>query len=138
MKQNGNGVASSRDPLKDLADALDAAITGVKNRTVDANASGESLLSGGGQFLSRVLYKTSYALCYGVAFPAVLLATSVPANNAIVHGFIDGAHAANNRVVAIKKPRLEPAIEPAPSREPAPPRARPRKTTRKKRQEPGA
>ena len=52
--------------------------------------------------LATVAYKTCYAISYGVVFPSVLLAKSVPQDNALVHGFIDGARAAKDMVEEMK------------------------------------
>jgi hypothetical protein len=46
----------------------------------------------------------------------MLLAKSIPPNNAIVHGLVDGAHAANDLVVQMKHRRLEPPAQPVRSR----------------------
>ena len=40
-------------------------------------------------------------------FPSVLVARSIPKNNPIVHGLIDGAHAAADMVEEMKKRKLE-------------------------------
>ena len=61
------------------------------------------------------MYTTSYTFSYGIVFPAVLIAKSIPANNAVVHGFVDGARAASDMVdqmkghpsaLPVKAPRL--------------------------------
>jgi hypothetical protein len=49
-------------------------------------------------FLGRVVYKTSYALAFGMTFPVMLIVRVVPKDNAIVHGLVDGAIAARDRV----------------------------------------
>jgi hypothetical protein len=46
----------------------------------------------------------------------MMLAKSIPPNNAVVHGLVDGAHAANDLVVQMKHRRLEPPAEPVRSR----------------------
>ena len=82
---------SARDPLKTVADALDVAVKAAKDGAADAKATAGKMLPAAGRFLSRFVYTTSYTLSYGVVFPAVLIAKSMPANNAVVHGFVDGA-----------------------------------------------
>ena len=89
---------STRDPLKTVADALDVAVKAAKDGAVDAKVTAGKMLPAAGQFLSRFVYTTSYTLSYGVVFPAILIAKSMPANNAVVHGFVDGAKAANEMV----------------------------------------
>jgi hypothetical protein len=49
-------------------------------------------------FLSRLLYQSSYMLSFGVVFPVMLVVRVVPKNNAIVHGLVDGALAARDQV----------------------------------------
>ena len=107
---------SARDPLKTVADALDVAVKAAKDGASDAKATAGKMLPAAGQFLSRFVYTSSYTLSYGVVFPAVLIAKSMPANNAVVHGFVDGAKAANDMVVQMKNRRLESATVPARSR----------------------
>ena len=66
----------------------------------------EKALPAASRFLSRFVYTTSYTFSYGVVFPAVLIAKSIPSNNAIVHGFIDGARAATDTVDQWKSSRV--------------------------------
>jgi hypothetical protein len=49
-------------------------------------------------FLGRVVYKTSYALAFGVTFPVMMVVRVIPKDNALVHGLVDGAIAARDRV----------------------------------------
>ena len=58
----------------------------------------EKALPAASRFLSRFIYTTSYTLSYGVVFPAVLIAKSIPSDNALVHGLVDGAKAASDTV----------------------------------------
>ena len=68
------------------------------------------------RFVSRFVYTTCYTVSYGVVFPSVLVARSIPKNNPIVHGLVDGAHAAVDMVDEMKKRKLEaPQGEPAAS-----------------------
>jgi hypothetical protein len=103
---------SSRDPLKTVADALDMAVKAAKDGAVDAKVAAGKMVPAAGRFLSRFVYTTSYTLSYGVVFPAVMIAKSIPANNAIVHGFVDGARAASDMVDQLKHRHLEPPAEP--------------------------
>jgi hypothetical protein len=107
MPKNIAAKTSSRDPFKTVADALDTAIKAAKDGAADAKATAGKVLPATGRFLSRFVYTTSYTFSYGVVFPAVLIAKSIPANNAVVHGFVDGAQAANDLVVQMKHRRLE-------------------------------
>ena len=55
-----------------------------------------------GSLLSRIAYKTCYAISYGLVFPSVLIAQSIPPNNAFVHGLIDGAQAARDMAADLR------------------------------------
>ncbi len=116
MPKNVAAKTLSRDPLRTVADALDTAVKAAKDGAADAKATAGKMLPAAGRFLSRFVYTTSYTFSYGVVFPAVLIAKSIPANNAIVHGFVDGAHAASDTVVQMKTRRLEPPAAPARTR----------------------
>jgi hypothetical protein len=86
---------SSSDPLKTVAKAM-------KDGAMDAKEAAGKLVPAAGRFLSRFVYTTSYTLAYGVVFPAVLVAKSIPPNNAVVHGFVDGARAASDMADQLK------------------------------------
>jgi hypothetical protein len=107
MPKNIAAKASSRDPLKTVADALDTAVKAAKDGAADAKVTAGKMLPAAGRFLSRFVYTTSYTFSYGVVFPAVLIAKSIPVNNAVVHGFVDGAQAANDMVLQVKNRRLQ-------------------------------
>ena len=116
MAKNVAAKTLSRDPLKTVADALDTAVKAAKDGAADAKTTAGKMLPAAGRFLSRFVYTTSYTFSYGVVFPAVLIAKSIPANNAIVHGFVDGAHAASETVVQMKTRRLKASAAPAQTR----------------------
>jgi hypothetical protein len=128
MPKNVAANTSSRDPLKTVADALDMAVKAAKDGAADAKATAGKMLPAASRYLSRFVYTTSYTFSYGVVFPAVLIAKSIPANNAVVHGFVDGAQAANDMVVQMKNRRLGSLAAPVQARAKTT-RAR-RKTTR--------
>jgi hypothetical protein len=94
--------AGSSDPLKAVADAMDAAVRAAKEGAEDARTTAVEALPAAGQMLSRLVYNTCYAVSYGVVFPTVFVARSLPANNAAMHGFVDGAHAAVDMVREMK------------------------------------
>src|SRR5271169_7225375 len=102
MPKNMAAKTSSGDPLKTVADALDTAVKAAKDGAADAKATAGKVLPAASRFLSRFVYTTSYTFSYGVVFPAVLIAKSIPANNAVVHGFVDGAQAASDMVDQLK------------------------------------
>jgi hypothetical protein len=119
MPKNLAAKKSSTDPLKTVADALDSAVKAAKVGAADAKTTAGKALPAAGRFLSRFVYTTSYTFSYGIVFPAVLIAKSIPANNAGVHGFVDGARAASDMVVQMKHRQLEPPAAPPPSRPPS-------------------
>ncbi len=86
---------TASDPFKRVADALDSAVKAARNGAVDARASAEESLPAVTRFVSRLVYTTSYTFSYGVVFPAVLIAKSIPSDNALAHGFADSARAAS-------------------------------------------
>jgi hypothetical protein len=86
--------AASSDPLKSVADALDAAVQAAKGGADDAyHAAAEALPRVEGM-VSNITYKTFYAISYGIVFPTMLAARAIPKENAVVHGLVDGARAA--------------------------------------------
>src|SRR5271169_5734773 len=116
MPKNMAAKTSSGDPLKTVADALDTAVKAAKDGAADAKATAGKVLPAASRFLSRFVYTTSYTFSYGVVFPAVLIAKSIPSNNALVHGFIDGARAASDTVDQWKASRVGSSlIDPGPS-----------------------
>jgi hypothetical protein len=90
------------DPLQAVADAMDAAVSAAKEGVEGARTRASEAMPAINGFLSRTVYKTCYSVAYGVVFPSMLLARSIPKNNAAVHGFIDGAHAAIDMVEEMK------------------------------------
>jgi hypothetical protein len=99
------------DPLKAVADAMDAAVKAAKEGAEDARTTAAEALPAAGQMLSRLAYNTCYAISYGVVFPTVLAVRAIPTNNAVVHGFIDGAHAAVDMVHEMKPKPVPPDAE---------------------------
>ena len=116
MSENVAAEASSVDPLKTVADALETAVQAAKDGAADAKATVEKALPAASRFLSRFVYTTSYTFSYGIVFPAVLIAKSIPTNNAMVHGFIDSARAATETVEQLKSRQLASSLaDPTPS-----------------------
>lgn len=60
------------------------------------------MLPESGSLWSQIAYKTCYAVSYGVVFPSVLIAQSIPKDNALVHGLVNGAHAAKDMAADLK------------------------------------
>jgi hypothetical protein len=106
MSENVAAQTSSSDPLKTVADALETAVQAAKDGAVDARATVEKALPAARRFLSQFVYTTSYTFSYGIVFPTVLIAKSMPTNNAVVQGFVDGARAAVDMIDQLKSRQL--------------------------------
>jgi hypothetical protein len=106
--------ASAADPLKTAADAMALAVQAAKDGAADARAKANEIMPSVGLFLSRLTYTTSYAISYGVVFPALFISRAIPKENAVVHGLIDGAAAARDAVAALGTTSEAPAPEAAP------------------------
>ena len=106
MAENVASAAASEDPLKSVADALETAVQAAKDGAADAKAAVEKALPAASRFLSRFVYTTCYTVSYGVVFPTVLIAKSIPTNNAVVNGLVDGARAASDMVDQLKSRQI--------------------------------
>lgn len=93
-----SAAETGSDPLKAVADAMDAAVKAAKEGAEEARATAIDALPAARQFLSRSMYNTCYAISYGVVFPTMLVVRAVPKDNAMVHGLVDGARAATDMV----------------------------------------
>src|SRR3954447_9350813 len=107
MSEDASAQVQTSDPLKTVADAMEHAVQAARDGAADARARVDQALPAVNRFMSRFVYTTCYTISYGIVFPSVLLARSVPANNPLVHGFVDGAHAAVDMVDEMKKRKLE-------------------------------
>jgi len=127
MSENGFVTPASRDAFQTVADAWDIAVQAAKDGASNATAMAGQALPATSRFLSRMVYTMSYSFSYGCVFPVAFVAKSIPANNAVVNGMVDGARAANDWVDELKHREPEP---PPPAK-----RGRPRTramTTKKK------
>jgi hypothetical protein len=104
-------AAAETDPLKAVADAMDAAVQAATQGAERAKLTVADAWPAASQFLSRAVYKTSYAVSFGVVLPAAMIVRAIPKNNAAVHGLIDGAQAA---IDAVRDLRTEAAAESTP------------------------
>ena len=96
MAKNRTTKASTSDAMKTVADALVKAFKAAKGDTADATAAAGRALPAASRFLYRLVYTTSYTFSYGIVFPTMMLARSIPENNSIVQGFVDGGRAASD------------------------------------------
>jgi len=95
-------ASTSSDPLRIVADALDTAVQTTKEGVEKARTTASDAIPAVGQFLSQAAYKTCYGISFGVVYPTMLIVSLIPKNNAAVHGFIDGAHAAMDSMNEMK------------------------------------
>jgi hypothetical protein len=100
--QNENTASTTSDPLKAVADAMDAAVMATKEGAQKARALATDALPATSEMLSKAVYNTCYAISFGIVFPTVFLARTFPKNNAVAHGLIDGAQAAIDMVNELK------------------------------------
>ncbi len=89
---------SNHDPIDATTRTVKLAMQAARRGAADARAAAARKWPATGRFVSRLVYTTCYATAYGVVFPTVLLARSVPANNAAAQGLIDGTAAACQKV----------------------------------------
>jgi hypothetical protein len=116
MSENVVSGTSSGDPLKSVANALETAVQAAKDGAADAKATVEKALPAASRILSRFVYTTCYTISYGIVFPTVLVAKSIPTDNAMMNGFVDGARAASEMVDQLKSRQImSPGPEPSPS-----------------------
>ena len=102
---------SAADPLSAVADAMQQAASSVQAGATAARDAAEKALPSIGMFANRFLYTSCYAVSYGVVFPMALVALSVPQNNPLVHGMIDGSRAARNKVDEILGGGSQPTVD---------------------------
>ena len=89
---------SNHDPIDATTRTMKLAMQAARRGAADAREAVARTWPATGRFVSRLVYTTCYAAAYGVVFPTVLLARSVPANNAAAQGLIDGTAAARQKV----------------------------------------
>lgn len=87
--------------------ALDLVKRAAIDGAADAREAAARTWSSIGLFASRFTYTSCYTLSYGVVFPSMLLARSIPKDNAAVRGMIDGAQAARRAVDHYRAPAAE-------------------------------
>ena len=109
MSRNGVATPASQKAVRTVAGAWDLAVQAAKDGASNAKTTAEQMVPAAGRFLSRTVYTMSYSLSYGFVFPAVFVAKSMPADNAFVHGLVDGARAASDWVDDLKHRKPEPA-----------------------------
>src|SRR5689334_6426034 len=89
-----DSVGANSDSTAAAPGALELVRRGARDGATDAREAADRAWAATSLFVSRFVYTTCYTVSYGVVFPSVLLAHSIPRNNAAVRGLIDGAQAA--------------------------------------------
>lgn len=69
---------------------------GFRSGAADAREAAARFVPEAARILRQCAYQTGYGLAYGVVFPSVLIARTIPQDNPVVHGFVDGAAAARD------------------------------------------
>ena len=105
--------APTSDPLSAVADAMQSAASSVSEGASAAKDAAQKALPSVGLFANRLVYTTCYTVSYGVVFPLALVALSVPQNNPLVHGLVDGSRAARGKVDEILGGQADAAEAPA-------------------------
>ena len=90
------------DPMKLIADALDSAVQSTKEGVEKARVTAADAVPAAADLLSQVAYKTCYGISFGVVYTTMRLIRVIPKDNAIIHGFVDGSHAAMDSVTEIR------------------------------------
>jgi hypothetical protein len=123
MSNNGLATPATKEALQAVSDAWGVAVQAAKDGAAHARASAGDAFPAAGRFISRMVYTMSYSFSYGTVFPVVFVAKSIPANNPIVTGMVDGARAANDWVDELKhrEPKSLAAPVPAPTKRGRPP-----------------
>lgn len=103
-------IVSEPDPLRSISDAMRDAIG---TASEDAARAREWLCEAGAgvtHSVSRFAYTSSYMVSYGIVYATVFVAKSIPKDNPIVEGFIDGGRAA---MEALNEAKATPAADQA-------------------------
>ena len=107
MSRNGVAAPASQKAIRTVVDAWDTAVQAAKDGASNAKTTAGQMVPAAGRFVSRAVYTMSYSLSYGMVFPVAFVAKSMPSDNAIVNGLVDGARAANDWVDDLKHRKTE-------------------------------
>jgi hypothetical protein len=100
------------DALRSISEAMRDAIDQASDDAAKASEKVREVGAGAVQSLSRFAYTASYTVSYGVVYATVFVARSIPQNNPIVEGFVDGGRAALD---ALNEARSVPVSDSVPS-----------------------
>lgn len=87
-------VVNEADPLRSIADAMRDAIHTASEDAAKAQDRVREAGAGITHSASRFLYTSSYMVSYGIVYASVFVAKSIPQDNPVVEGLIDGGRAA--------------------------------------------
>ena len=100
-------ITVSNDPLRSVADALDAAVQGAKGGVEDLRVTASGCITGCSTVSSPgSLTRPATLSPTESSFPRSLVARAIPKENAAVHGLIDGARAAIDMVKEMRAKSL--------------------------------
>lgn len=91
-------IAASETPTSSVCSLITTTKTAMQDGIADARATVEEAWPKVTEAVNKGIYNLAYGLAFGVTFPVVLVAKSVPQNNCLVWGFIDGAKSAKAAV----------------------------------------
>lgn len=109
----GTEPVMNDEPVREAGNTIQIVTKAAKDGAADAKEAAVKLWSNAGLFLCRFVYTTSYTISYGVVFPTVLIARSIPKNNVVVKGLIEGAEAASAKVDEIRSGSPASSVMPA-------------------------
>ena len=89
-------VSTSPSPVEAAQGFLATTKTAMESGIADARASVEEAWPKITDAMGKGVYNSAYGLAFGLTFPVLLLAKTIPQNNCFVWGLIDGARAASN------------------------------------------
>jgi hypothetical protein len=99
-------AATPGDVIESASGTMDLIARAAQDGAADAAEAARKTWEVAGRSVNKFIYTTCYTISYGVVFPSVLLARSIPVDNAAVRGMIDGAHAAKKKLDELGYPAL--------------------------------
>jgi hypothetical protein len=89
---------SATDPLQAIAEAMALAADAMGDDNSKGGTTMESTIAGTTSFISRFTYSLFYFTSYGVVFPTMFVASTVPGLGQVAAGLVEGANAASDAV----------------------------------------
>ena len=86
------------DPLKEVARVMLLASKAQGDDVSKGGTAMDTTISGTADFVSRFVYSTFYFASYGVVFPTLFVASTVPGLGQVASGLVEGANAASEAV----------------------------------------